>query len=284
MRRIWTEHFDNLLRRHYPKGDLAALAQRLGVTTVAVKSRAKVLGLKRKVHQRQPWTERQLALLRKHYADMPMTELERTLRHKRESIYQRAKALGLQRSAEVLAEQGRRVSSDPRSIGYRFRKGQSPVNKGKRQEEFMSAEGIERTKATRFQPGQLPANTRPVGYERINEDGYVLIKVEGERKMVFKHRHVWQQHHGPIPKGMLVTFRDGNRQNCDIQNLELRSMQDNMRRTVRSETPEARRARCEKGAAKRNETIRRDQMRIRWGLEPKSGLVKRWKPYTPNRG
>lgn len=277
MKRFWTDKLDNLLRRHYPSGDLDALAERLGVTRSAVKGRAQVLGLRRKVHARQPWTERQLALLSRHYATMPIAELERRLRHKRDSIYRKASLMGLERSAEVLSEQGRKASRHPNSVAHRFRKGQAPSNKGKRQEEFMSAEGIERTKATRFRPGQTPYNARPVGYERIDKNGYVLVKVEGERKMVPKHRHVWQQHHGPIPKGMLVTFRDGNRRNCDIENLELRTMQDNARHTVRNETPEQRRARCAKGCAKRNETIRKDQMRIRWGLEPKSRLVKRWK-------
>lgn len=275
MKRIWTDKLDNLLRRHYPSGDLDALAERLGVTRSAVKCRAQVLGLRRKVHPKQPWTERQLAFLSRHYATMPMTELERRLRHKRNSIYNKAQVLGLERSAEVLSEQGRKVSRHPNSVARRFQKGQTPANKGKRQEEFMSAAGIERTKATRFRPGQTPHNTRPVGYERIDKNGYVLVKVEGERKMVHKHRHVWQQHYGPIPNGMLVTFRDGNRQNCDIENLELRSMADNARRTVSSETPESRRRRLEKGKAKRDESIARDRRRIRLGLKPLTKLVQR---------
>lgn len=35
---IWTPHLDNLLRRHYPKGNIGALAERIGVTAEAVKT------------------------------------------------------------------------------------------------------------------------------------------------------------------------------------------------------------------------------------------------------
>ena len=70
MKRVWNEEKDNLLRRHYPKRDLDWVAQRIGVSKAALKSRAQILGIQRKVHKREPWTDRQLAYLRKHYADM----------------------------------------------------------------------------------------------------------------------------------------------------------------------------------------------------------------------
>ena len=71
MKRIWTEERDNLLRRHYPKRDLDWVARRIGVSKAALKCRARILGIRRKVHRREPWTDRQLAYLRKHYADRP---------------------------------------------------------------------------------------------------------------------------------------------------------------------------------------------------------------------
>jgi len=33
------------------------------------------------------------------------------------------------------------------------------------------------------------------------------------------HRRVWEQHHGPIPAGYQVGFRDHNKMNCSIRNL-----------------------------------------------------------------
>lgn len=275
MKRFWTDKLDNLLRRHYPKGDLDALAEKVGTTRCALKTRAQKLGLKRKVHVKHPWTERQLTLLRKHYADMPIQRLEQTLRHKRASIYSKAQELGLQRSPELIAEQGRLASQHTKSVATRFKIGYVPPNKGKREWQFRSQESIERCRQTQFKSGHQPHNAKPVGYESVR-DGYVYVKVEHKRKMVLKHRHVWEQAHGPIPAGMNVTFRDGNRLNCALDNLELLSREECARRTVQTEAPEARAARVAKGAAKRNATIRRDRIRIHWGLEPKSKLVKRW--------
>ena len=111
--------------------------------------------------------------------------------------------------------------------GY-FEKGQTPKNKGKKQSEYMTQEAIERTKATRFKPGGLPPNTKPIGYERITKDGYIEVKIKMRPSRTdcndnFKAKHilVWEQHNGPVPKGMCIRFLDGNKQNCSIDNLEL---------------------------------------------------------------
>ncbi|MBQ8713037.1 MAG: HNH endonuclease [Prevotella sp.] len=276
MRKFWTDKLDNLLRRYYPKGDLDALAERLGTTREAVKCRAGVLGIRRKVNVKKPWTERQLALLRKHYADMPIQDLEQKLHRKRDGIYNKAMELGLERSKEVIAEQGRRSSQHPKVVACRFKKGQEPANKGKREHEFRSQEGSERCRRTQFKPGQQPANTKPVGYERTDKDGYVLIKVSMDRKMVLKHRHVWEQANGPVPEGYCVAFRDGNRQNCDLSNLFLISREDNARLTLSRETPEQRRARADKAAATLRENDRKDRLRLHWGLPTKQNRIKRW--------
>jgi hypothetical protein len=43
---------------------------------------------------------------------------------------------------------------------------------------------------------------------------------------------VWEQHNGPIPPKHIVAFKDRNRANCAIENLELMSMADNARRNA----------------------------------------------------
>jgi hypothetical protein len=80
-----------------------------------------------------------------------------------------------------------------------------------------------------FKPGMLPAKTRPVGYERKTTDGYIEVKVSEDwnpaKKMYGQWRRknhiVWEQHYGPIPEGMLVSFRNGDRSDCRIENLVL---------------------------------------------------------------
>lgn len=275
MRRFWTEQLDNLLRRHYPKGDLYALAARIGVSRAAVKGRANRLGIRRKVNEKKPWTERQLRFLRRHYADSTNEELTRGTGHTVDCIYKKAASMGLKKSREYLHEQRHTNGQHPNFVACRFKKGHVPANKGKREHEFRSAEAIAKCRLTQFKAGQLPHNNRPVGYESIH-GGYVFVKVEGERKMVMKHRYVWQQANGPVPDGYCVCFRDGNHLNCSLDNLELVSRKDTARRNISRETPEQRSSRIAKTTAKRNESIRKDRLRIHWGLEPRTKLVKRW--------
>ena len=277
MKRVWNKEKDNLLRRHYPKGDIGALAARLGTTECAVKARAMVLGIKRKVNNRHPWTERQVAYLIGHYADTLIDVLVRQTRHSQKSIWAKARDLGLRKSREFLQAVGHHCAQHPSSVATRFTKGHEPYNRGKRIDEFMSAEGIERSSNTRFKKGHLPHNTRPIGYERVDrKNGYTFIKVSMSGKMVPKHRYVWEQAHGKVPEGCVVSFRDGNRRNCDLSNLFLSNREDIARRRVMAETPEARRARIAKATVARNKSIRRDKIRIHWGMEPIGKLVKKW--------
>jgi hypothetical protein len=107
----------------------------------------------------------------------------------------------------------------------RFEPGAAPANKGRRQAEWMTPEGLERCRATRFKPGHAPGNTHPVGAEVWRPDGYLWRKVAedspprlGWRQV---HRLLWEEHHGPVPDGHRVFFRDGDRTNIQIGNLIL---------------------------------------------------------------
>lgn len=97
-----------------------------------------------------------------------------------------------------------------------FRKGFIPWNKGKK--------GYMGANKTSFKKGNKPKNWRPVGSERINDKGYILIKVSNEggmlKRWALKHRVVWEQHHKKkIPKGSVIIFADGNKNNLSIDNL-----------------------------------------------------------------
>ena len=93
----------------------------------------------------------------------------------------------------------------------------------------MSREQIDRTKATRFGKGHIPANHKPVGYERITKDGYVEVKTAEPNVFELKHRLVWVERNGPIPSGCNIQFRDGNKQNFSIDNLYMISRSEQMR-------------------------------------------------------
>ena len=98
------------------------------------------------------------------------------------------------------------------TVGY-FKKGSTPWNKG--------LKGYMGANKTSFKKGTIPPQYRPVGSERITKDGYIEIKVEDPNKWELKHRVIWKQHHGEIPKGYAVIFADGDKSNLDIDNLLL---------------------------------------------------------------
>ena len=61
--------------------------------------------------------------------------------------------------------------------------------------------------------------TRPVGAECWHDDGYLWVKVAMPNKWQLKHHIVWEAVNGPIPKGHLIIFGDGDRKNFDVNNL-----------------------------------------------------------------
>ncbi|SHM04911.1 HNH endonuclease [Nitrosospira sp. Nsp11] len=73
----------------------------------------------------------------------------------------------------------------------------------------------------RFKKGSIPPRKRKVGDTRLH-GGYVMVKTEeGCRKFKLLHYEVWKQHHGSYPpQGSLLKFKDGNKENCNIANLE----------------------------------------------------------------
>lgn len=97
----------------------------------------------------------------------------------------------------------------------KFRKGQTPHNKGKK----MPKEVYEKVKHTMFAKGNVPPNHRPVGSERISKDGYIEVKVAEPNKWRLKQRVVYEEAKGKIPEGCTMIFLDGNKRNFDIDNL-----------------------------------------------------------------
>lgn len=110
-------------------------------------------------------------------------------------------------------------------VNTTFKKKHIPANKGKK----MSAGQYAKCKGTMFKRGHRPQNYRPVGSERINVDGYIEIKVKDPGTWKLKHRVIWEQYNGKIPKGMIVIFKDNNPLNCTVDNLLSISKDENLK-------------------------------------------------------
>lgn len=103
-------------------------------------------------------------------------------------------------------------------VGGQFQKGQTSWNKGRK----MSSDQYKRCEATMFKKGNIPANARAIGSERVDKNGYILIKTQDGHKnknWTRKHRYLYEQEYGKVPKGHKVIFADGNIRNFDLNNL-----------------------------------------------------------------
>lgn len=186
---------------------------------------------------RRPWTETELQHLLRDYADTPTKVLAKRLNRPINSVYQKAHNLSLKKSAEFLASEasGRLVPGDERGEAGRFAAGKTPWNKGRK---GFDAGG--RSHETRFKPGDRRGKAaklyQPIGTERITKDGYRQRKVNDDmplqRRWKMVQVIVWEEHNGPVPDGYAVTFRDGDRQNCAIDNLALISRVELMKRNT----------------------------------------------------
>lgn len=130
-----------------------------------------------------------------------------------------------------------------------YQRSHEPGNKGKKLEEYVgeerAAEIREKLAPTQFKKGHAPLNELPVGAISKTTDGYVIRKkqMEGSQweRWEFMHRAIWEEHNGPVPPGMSVMFKDGNKENLSIDNLMLVTKGESAQLTrlgLRSEDPE----------------------------------------------
>lgn len=170
------------------------------------------------------WTQEEIDTLSRMYPNHYASEIAVILGRGVSSIHCKAHSLGLVSSREKIQRTGYEASRTPASIAARFQKGSVPMNKGKK----LSPEIYAKCQPTMFKKGQTPINHREVGSERVNVDGYIEIKVAEPNRWRLKHRIIWEQVNGAIPKGYNVQFKNHNPQDCRIENLYLISKAEQM--------------------------------------------------------
>jgi len=201
------------LRWCYKTTPVQELAERFGKTKAAVKAKARILG----IQQNRQLSEEQKRYIEQHFANTLTKDVAAAINRNEYTINNYANRIGLKKDAQYMADTLKRLYTNLQEKGklHRFPKGHVPANKGKK----MPAEVYEKTKWTMFKKGNIPGNHRQVESERINKEGYIEIKIAEPNKWKLKHRLVWEQVNGKIPKGSNIQFKDGNRQNSNIDNL-----------------------------------------------------------------
>lgn len=164
---------------------------------------------------RRPFTSDEEKFIRANYKKMIYRKL--------------AEALGRSESVvtNYLSRNGLRISKSEyqkRHNDSLFKKGHITWNKG------LSLPNKPNT--GQFTKGNKPVNTKPVGfvsvrYHKRDMCNYLWIKLS-DRNWQLLNRYNWEKAYGHIPKKHVIRFKDRNTLNCNIDNLELISMRDNL--------------------------------------------------------
>jgi len=184
----------------------------------------------------RPWTEEDINILKSSYphekTEQVATDLGRTVRQ----VYDKAARLELSKTPEYLdSVVNPFVSYNKTGLAKIFEKGRIPWNKGMK---GFDAGG--KSHATRFSKGNRTGKAhplyQPVGSERFTKEGYLQRKVNDgastQNRWKSVHVLVWESVNGKVPKGHKIVFRDGDKSNIVVENLELISDADLMRRNT----------------------------------------------------
>jgi hypothetical protein len=189
---------------------------------------------------RKVWTPEEEKQLKQLYPDSITLGLAILFQCTESQVHRKARALGVAKSAEYLA--GPHACSLRRGDGVgketRFKTGHKPWNTGRKGIRLGGG-----AVATQFKTGQKPHTWQPIGSERINADGYRQRKMTDTgyppKDWAMVHILLWEEHHGSVPKGHVIVFKDKNRAHIEIENLECISRVELMRRnTIHRYPPE----------------------------------------------
>lgn len=177
-----------------------------------------------------------LSLLKNHKIrngcrNAPLTHSDRYPRQVREYIHANYKGIGPKQMTQLLNEKfGTSYEHLQIKAFYANHKLNSgltggglsvPPLKGKKGVYYPGCE------KTWFKKGNLSHNKVPVGTVTKTQDGYLWKKVSENpyesRYTNWRMLHilVWEEANGPVPEGMRVIFKDGDKENVSIDNLAL---------------------------------------------------------------
>ena len=176
--------------------------------------------------KRKRWTEAETEQLRQLYPTTLCKDLAKVFNCEIAQVYNRANKVGLHKNAEWLLQHYKDTYKGHERT--QFKKGMNSWNKGMKGLQIGGKE-------TQFKKGQTPHNTKPIGH-RSYRDGYLVEKTEKGFKFV--HVLMWEAANGSVPRGLFVVFKDRNKANIVLDNLELIDRHEHMRRNTVHNLPE----------------------------------------------
>ena len=173
------------------------------------------------------WTQKEMDILTQMYPNTSTKELCKLLERNIYAVYGQVFKMKLKKSPEYLKEHIYTIVPNKKT---QFTKGHKVWNKG------LKLGGEFGGKATQFPKGYKPHNWKPEGSIRTNVDGYQEIKVG--KKYVCMHRHLYVNHVGNVSNDEVIRFKDGDKTNLDLNNLEKISRKEHAIRNSVHNLPE----------------------------------------------
>lgn len=168
-------------------------------------------------------TPAQDAIIKRDFLLVPVKRLAENLNMSHTRLKKRMAQLGLVIPAELAAK---------RKFENQMKAGVTPWNKGKK----LPAHVYNAIKKSMFKKGHLPHNAigfkdGDLSFRKDTKTGilYVYIRLT-LGKWYPLHQYAWECAHGKVPKGYCISFKDGDSMNCTVENLELITRGNNMKR------------------------------------------------------
>jgi hypothetical protein len=187
---------------------------------------------------RRAWTDADDWMIRGYFPHVSTKEIAARLQHPVSSTGQRANKAGIRKTQIYLnsPDACRLRRGDNVGAANRFQKGTVPPNKGLRRPGWSIGRG--RMRETQFRKGSQPHNTMPMWSFRL-VDGYLMVKTGAPTPKPttgweYVHKLIWERWNGPLPDWRIARlwWRDRDRSNCSLSNLELVTAQEHMARTT----------------------------------------------------
>lgn len=234
----FTEEIKAYVLANYQTMCGAEIAEYFGVKTAVINTNMRRLNIRTPQTVTNDYRSSKLKKDYTHLHDFIIQNIDKV------SMKQMAKDLRLSSVtiARLVRELGCEDIIEKRKLESRIQPGDVPPNKGKKWDDFLTKEKQEKIKrATHFQKGHKPMNTKQLGSVQMGKDGYLRLKVRdaetnGKNKNYESlNRVIYEFFHGDLQDNEVVIFVDGNIYNFHPDNLVKKSKYENLINNIFSE-------------------------------------------------